>query len=91
MEWSLVLQQWDNDPIHEQVKLNTLPNNKYALDKPASESKAMILSPSVLLVLSATPFCWGLFLTECCLAIPHSVKYASNSLDMYSFSPFVLS
>jgi len=52
--------------------------------KPDSWSIEMMPSSIVLLALSATPFCWGLFRTVCCLWMPWSVQNASNSLDMYS-------
>src|SRR5437660_10922562 len=39
---------------------------------------------SNLLALSATPFCWGQFLTVCCLRIPHWVVKSAKELLMYS-------
>jgi hypothetical protein len=48
-----------------------------------ADSWSMEMMPSSI-VLLATPFCWGLFLTVCCLWMPWSMQNTSNSLDMYS-------
>src|SRR6266545_2048622 len=42
-----------------------------------------------LLTLSGTPFCYGLFLTECSLTIPQVFRYVSKSVVIYS--PLLLS
>src|ERR1700733_8214555 len=52
--------------------------------RPAWWSIEMMACSMVLLARSATPFCCGLALTECCLWIPCSAQKSSKSLPMYS-------
>ena len=54
------------------------------LDKPDSSNISVILSDKVLFARSATPSCWGLFRTVCCLMIPQSSVNRKNAFDMYS-------
>src|ERR1044072_542433 len=54
------------------------------LESPAFKRRHLALSVRVLLILSTTPFCCGVFLTEKCLRIPFSPQNCINFLSVYS-------